>query len=104
MDKEGNRFLLIRRSYCFNLMLKGINFSQFLSDYKEWHALVFGVCETMCLGEPRYPKMTKKLMKQIEAESHYYRFGRVVGYISRVVFIAGIVIGTAAGIMAVIFW
>ena len=85
-------------------MLKGINLKEFLSDFKEWHALVFGVCETVCPGEPRYPKMSDELKEQIETESHYYRFGRVIGYISRVLFIAGVVIGMAAGIMAVIFW
>jgi len=85
------------------MFIGGINFKEFLSDYKEWHALVFGFCETMCPGEPRYPNMTDELKEQIEGENHYYRSGRVMGYIARVVFIAGVIIGTAAGIMAVIF-
>jgi len=84
-------------------MLNGINFKEFLSDNKEWHALVFGFCETMCPGEPRYPKISDELKEQIEDESHYYRFGRVMGYIARVGFIAGVIIGTTAGIMAVVF-
>jgi len=86
------------------MFIGGINFKEFLSDYKEWHAFVFGFCETMCPGEPRYPNMTDELKEQIEGENHYYRSGRVMGYIARVVFIAGVIIGTAAGIMAVVVW
>ena len=85
-------------------MLKGINFKEFLSTFQEWHALIFGFCETMCPGEPRYPKMSDELKLQIETESHYYRTGRVMGYIARAGFIAGVIIGTTAGIMAVMFW
>ena len=84
-------------------MLKGINFKEFLNTYQEWHALVFGFCETMCPGEPRHPGMSDELAKQIEDESHYYRSGRVIGYIARVLFIAGVIIGMTVAITEVIF-
>ena len=86
------------------MFLGGINFKQFLSSYKEWHALVFGLCETMCPGEARYVKMSDDLKEQIETESHYYRSGRVAGYMGRVIFIAGIILGVTAGIAAILKW
>lgn len=83
-------------------MFKGIIFKEFLNNFKEWHALTFGFCETMCPEEPRYPEMSDVLKKQIEWESHYYRFGRVIGYILRRVFLAGLVLGTTAGVAAIV--
>jgi len=84
------------------MFLGGIKFKEFLSDYGEWHALVFGVCETIYPGEPQHPKMTKTLAKQIEKESHYYRTGRVLGWMVRVGFIVGITLGMIAGVVEII--
>lgn len=84
------------------MFLGGLNLKQFLSEHEEWHALVFGFCETACPSEPRYPKMSDDLKEQIEKENHYYRSGRVVGYMVRVGFIAGIIIGVVATILGII--
>ena len=54
-------------------MFKGLKISQFLNDYKEWHALVEGFCD----GFWPFSKgsMSKKLKEDIEGEHHYYRAG-----------------------------
>ena len=61
-------------------MLKGINFKEFLNDFKEWHALVIGFCEGVCPWWTRY-KISDDLKKQVEEEFHYYVVGRVIGVI-----------------------
>jgi len=70
-------------------MLNGINFKEFLSTYQEWHALVFGLCASLCPFPSKY-KPSDELVKQIQDENHYYQTGRVLGIILWIV-IAGII-------------
>ena len=59
--------------------LKGINFKQFLSDHKEWHALLEGIGDGFCPWKPRYePDEERKA--DIAKDHHYYNIGRVVGF------------------------
>lgn len=61
------------------MFLGGINFKQFLSSYKEWHAFSQGFCEVLCPWPPRHKTMKASLTKEITDEHHYYMFGRAVG-------------------------
>jgi hypothetical protein len=58
--------------------LKGINPSAFLDDWREWHALVEGLCEVLCPWPPRY-KPADEAAQDIRNEHHYYMFGRALG-------------------------
>jgi len=70
-------------------MLKGINFREFLSDHKEWHAFVEGFCDGFCVWKVRYP-MSDELKESTSKEHHYYNGGRVVGFIGLVWFWIGV--------------
>ena len=60
------------------MFLGGINFSQFLSDYKEWHAFVFGLFGVLC-PIPSKLTMSDKLKQETAGEYHYLMFGRGLG-------------------------
>jgi hypothetical protein len=62
--------------------LKGIKLSTFLDCYQEWHAFVEGLCEVLCPWPARHNFTHKKLLKDIQAEHHYYVFGRAMGVIA----------------------
>lgn len=69
---------------CFvDKMFKGIDFKDFLNDWREWHALVEGFCETFCFWRANY-EPSKELLEDLKSEHHYYVFGRVLGFISLV--------------------
>ena len=67
------------------MFLGGINLKQFLSDYKEWHALVEGFCDVF-LPFVKGHQPSKELKEAIEKEHHYYNVGRVLGFIAWVWF------------------
>lgn len=70
-------------------LLGGIKLKQFLSDYKEWHALVEGLCDGFLPFNNRY-EPSKTLKEDIQNEHHYYRTGVVLGFIAFVFFGYGI--------------
>ena len=74
-------------------MFKGINFKEFLNDYKEWHALVDGFCEALCFWPPHYG-MSDTLLEDLEGEYHYYVTGRALGFLALI----GIIIGIAKAV------
>lgn len=57
----------------------------FMNDYKEFHAFVEGLCETFCFWRANY-KPSRKLLKELRSEHHYYMFGRVIGFIGLALF------------------
>ena len=69
-------------------MFKGINFKQFLSDYKEWHAAIEGFCD----GFFPFTKgvISNELKTELEGEHHYYRSGVILGVIAAVWFWVGV--------------
>ena len=69
-------------------MFNGINFRQFLSEYKEWHALIEGFCDGF-FPISKY-KPSKELQTDIESEHHYYRTGVILGVIAAVWFWIGV--------------
>jgi len=58
--------------------LKGINPSAFMDTYQEWHAFVIGFCEVLCPLPARH-QLSGQLLKELEADHHYYVFGRAIG-------------------------
>jgi len=70
-------------------MFKGIHFKEFLNDYKEFHALVIGLCEILCPWPPRY-EISDKLLTELDGEFHYFVFGRALGVLAWIGIIVGI--------------
>ncbi len=71
-------------------MFKGINFKEFLSTHEEWHAFVEGFCDGFCVWKTQC-QMSSELQVSTAKEHHYYNSGRVLGFISLVVFAIGTV-------------
>ena len=71
------------------MCLKGIDFSEFMNDHREFHAWVEGFCEVFCFWRPRY-EPSKELLEELREEHHYYVFGRASGFICLVLFLVGI--------------
>ena len=69
-----------------NGFLKGLQLSHFLDSIDEWHALVQGSSETFCPWEPRRPFLDEKSATEIRNNNHYYAAGRVLGFVSLVLF------------------
>ena len=61
--------------------LKGINLSAFMDVYQEWHAFSEGFCEVLCPWPARH-QLTGELLTDLNADHHYYAFGRAVGVIA----------------------
>jgi len=70
-------------------MFNGINFKEFLSTHKEWHALVEGFCDVFMPFVKRY-EPSKELKENIQGEHHYYNAGRVIAFIAVVWFWIGV--------------
>ena len=62
-------------------MFKWFNPRNFLDTYQEWHALVEGFCEVMCPWPARHP-LTGQLLDDLQADHHYYMFGRALGILA----------------------
>lgn len=60
--------------------LGGINFKQFLSEHREWHALVDGFGLVLCPFLLLVPEIRKELLGEIAGELHYFVFGGVLGW------------------------
>ena len=69
-----------------NGFLKGLQLSHFLDTIDEWHALVQGICETFCPWQARRPFLDENLATEIRNNNHYYTAGRVIGFVSLVLF------------------
>ena len=68
-------------------MFKWLNLNNFLDTPEEWHALVIGFCEVLCLGTHKQPMPSKEL-EYIKGEWHYYMFGRALGVLCWIGFVA----------------
>jgi len=71
--------------------LKGIDIKAFLDVYQEWHAFVEGLCEVLCPWPAKH-KLTGQLLDDLQADHHYYVFGRAMGVI--VPILSGFIIAT----------
>jgi len=69
-----------------NGFLKGSQLGHFLDTIDEWHALVQGFSETFCPWAPRRPFLDEELATEIRTKNHYYMAGRVLGFVSLVLF------------------
>ena len=77
--------------------LKGIDPSDFLNTYGEWHAFVEGVADGFCCREVKYKPWDKgtedeNLLKNIRKEHHYYNFGRALGFAGFIILVTGMII------------
>jgi hypothetical protein len=66
------------------------HFSNFMDTCQEWHAFVEGFCEVLCPWPPRY-EISEELEETVETEHHYYVFGRVLGFMALIGFVAMII-------------
>lgn len=73
------------------MFLGGINFKQFLSDHKEWHALVEGLSDGFCLRDSDYA-LAKKLLHELRKEHHYYNAGRALGFAAFIILVTGMAV------------
>lgn len=64
---------------------KWFDWSNFLDTHQEWHAMVEGFSESFCFWRAHH-EPSPELLKELQAEHHYYAVGRVVGFILLVVF------------------
>lgn len=71
--------------------LDGIKLSRFCDTHQEWHALVNGWCEIICPWPPFRKVMSKALAEELANEYHYYNFGRVLGLVSLIGIILGVI-------------
>lgn len=71
------------------MFLSGLNFKEFMNDYREWHAAIEGFCDGFWPWPTKH-KPTKQLCRDIANEHHYYNAGRVLGFVGFVVFVAAI--------------
>jgi hypothetical protein len=62
-------------------MCRGLNLAEFLNTYQEWHAFVEGFNEVFCFWKPRH-RLSGELLKDLQAEHHYYTTGRVAGFVA----------------------
>jgi len=79
------------------MFIGGINFKEFLSDYKEWHAFVEGFSEGFCPRKAKYEPWDEgnedeDLLKSLRKEHHYYNAGRVLGVMAFIVLITGMIV------------
>lgn len=61
------------------MMFGGITFKEFLSDYREFHALVDGWGIVLCPFFLAVQGIRKLLISEIGEELHYFLFGGVLG-------------------------
>ena len=73
-------------------MFKGIDFKDFLNDWREWHALVEGFADGFCFNKtvPYWPN--SELLKDLQGEHHYYNAGRALGLASLIVLMSGMTV------------
>ena len=74
----------------------GVHLREFLSDHREWHALVQGATEFWPPWRPRYPDPHPDLAAEIIEEHHYYMFGRTLGilpWLAILIFLLSRVVG-----------
>ena len=64
------------------MFLGGLKFKEFLSDYKEWHALVIGWGDGVSFRRTGWSRV-----REIEGEVHYYKAGLALGLFSIIGFI-----------------
>jgi len=78
--------------------LKGFDLKDFLSNHKEWHALVEGFADEFCIRPCRYKPWDNKknghenLLAHIRQEHHYYNAGRVLGFAGLISMLTGMAI------------
>ena len=61
--------------------LNGIDISDFMNVYQEWHAFIEGFCEVICPWSARYAP-SEELLNDLRGDHHYYVFGRALGVIA----------------------
>ena len=63
------------------MFLGGIfkNLKEFVSDHREWHAVVNGLADGFCPWRPRH-EPDKERLSQITSEYHYYNGARGLGF------------------------
>ena len=69
-------------------IIKNLDPRTFLDTYEEWHAFIIGFCEAMC---PWKPRIEPTKLQYLQAEWHYYVFGRALGFMALFSFVIGIV-------------
>jgi hypothetical protein len=67
--------------------LAGLHLRHFMDTHEEWHAFVQGFCEVLCPWPPRHRAMKPALLKEVQAEHHYYMFGRALGVVAWVLLV-----------------
>ena len=70
----------------------GIDISDFLNDWREWHAMVEGFADGFCFGKHLPYEPDDDGLKDIQHEHHYYNSGRALGLASFIVLITGMIV------------
>ena len=71
--------------------LRGIILSHFMDVYQEWHAFVEGISEGFCIMRQHWDP-SGELRADLVGDHHYYAAGRVVGRVSLIVLVAGMIV------------
>jgi len=58
-----------------------LDIKEFMNTCQEWHAFVEGFCEVLCPWPARH-QLTGQLLDDLQADHHYYAFGRAMGVIA----------------------
>ena len=73
-------------------MFKGIDFKDFLNDWREWHAMIEGFADGFCFFRTISYWPDDEGLKDIQHEHHYYNGGRALGLASFIVLITSMIV------------